>query len=85
MSEENRDLYEQAQRRAKYVARRRAGQTPAERLALLAGLQAASFRLLRSSPQGYEHFLRRNFHSRRAEVIDGQWRPVSPDRSAPPA
>ena len=56
--------------------------TPGERLAELARLQQASFRLLRESPHGYEHFLRRNLESRRVEVIDGVWRPVSPARRA---
>ncbi len=56
--------------------------TPGERLAELARLQQASFHLLRESPHGYEHFLRRNLESRRVEVIDGVWRPVSPARRA---
>jgi hypothetical protein len=38
--------------------------------------------LLQTSPDGLQHFLRRNFRSRRAEVIHGEWRPVSPDRRA---
>jgi hypothetical protein len=43
-------------------------------------LQIASFELLHSSPEGYRNFLRRNHKSRRVEVIDGVWHPVSADR-----
>jgi len=68
--------------RNRFQRRRSEQQTPGERLAELARLQQASFRLLRESPQGYEHFLRRNLESRRVEVIDGVWRPVSPARRA---
>jgi hypothetical protein len=51
-----------------------------ERLADFAKLQQASFRVLSQSPRGFQEFLRRNMASRRAEVIDGVWRPVSPAR-----
>lgn len=57
-------------------------ETPEERLARFVKLQRASFELLCSSPAGFQHFLQRNLHSRRAKVIDGKWRPVSADRRA---
>lgn len=53
-----------------------------QRLADFAELQAASFRVLCASPEGFQHFLRRNLTSRRVEVIDGKWRPVSAARRA---
>ncbi len=65
-SQFRRRLYEQA--------------SPDERLARFAELQRQSFRLLETSPDGWSHFLRRNLQSRRVEVIDGKWRPVSPYR-----
>lgn len=51
-----------------------------ERLNRFIKLQIASFELLHSSPEGYRNFLRRNHKSRRVEVIDGVWHPVSADR-----
>jgi|GEM_PF-1529568 len=68
--------------RTRYLRRLRENRTASGRLAEFAKLQQASFRVLRSSPSGYQHFLRRNMASRRAEVIDGVWRPVSPARRA---
>jgi uncharacterized protein (DUF2384 family) len=56
-----------------------------ERLERFIKLQTASFELLRSSPEGYRNFLRRNHKSRRVEVIDGVWHPVSVDRRTPEA
>ena len=58
-------------------------ETAEQRLARFVKLQAASFELLRSSPEGYRNFLRRNHKSRRVEVIDGVWQPVSVDRRTP--
>lgn len=57
-------------------------ETGEQQFARFAELQAASFRLLQSSPEGWQHFLRRNYAARRAEVIDGRWQPLSPDRPA---
>lgn len=54
--------------------------TPEERMRQLAVLQETAFQWLRRSPKGYRHFLRRNYKSRRAEMIDGTVRPVSADR-----
>ena len=66
--------------RTRYRRRLQQSRTASERLAEFAKLQQASFRVLRKSPRGYRHFLRRNLVSRRAEVVDGVWRPVSPAR-----
>ncbi len=55
------------------------------RLARFIQLQTASFELLRSSPEGYREFHRRNHKSRRVEVVDGVWHPVSVDRRIPEA
>lgn len=54
--------------------------TAAQRLADFARLQQTSFRVLCASPEGYQHFLRRNLTSRRAQVTDGKWSPVSAAR-----
>ena len=66
--------------RLRWKRRVRENRSAGERLADFAKLQQASFRVLRESPQGYRHFLHRNLASRRTEVIDGVWRPVSPAR-----
>jgi hypothetical protein len=55
-------------------------ETVEERFHRFIQLQSASFELLRSSPEGYQNFLRRNHKSRRVEVVDGVWHPVSADR-----
>lgn len=68
--------------RTRYLRQMCERRTADERLAEAAKLQQVSFRVLRESPSGYQHFLRRNMASRRAEVIDGVWRPVSPARCA---
>jgi hypothetical protein len=44
--------------------------TPAERVRDLARLQEATWAILRRSPEGYAHFLRRNFKARAIEVRD---------------
>jgi hypothetical protein len=44
--------------------------TPEERVRDLARLQEATWAILRSSPAGYAHFLRRNFKARAIEVRD---------------
>lgn len=68
--------------RTRYLRQMCENRTAEERLAEMAKLQQVSFRVLRESPSGYQHFLRRNMASRRAEVIDGVWRPVSLARRA---
>ncbi len=66
--------------RSRYRRRVCENRSASDRLADFAKLQEASFRVLGASPRGYRHFLMRNLNSRRVEVIDGVWRPVSPAR-----
>ena len=82
MSENSADIAAAVRLRARMQQHVVATESPEQRLARMADLQRASFELLASSPAGWQHFLRRNFASRRVEVIDGIWRPVSPDRRA---
>ena len=69
-------------KRARYLRGAVKLDTPHDRMERFRALQQSSFLLLRSSPEGYQHFLRRNYRFRRAEVVDGQWQPVSADRRA---
>jgi hypothetical protein len=55
-------------------------ETPEQRLVRFVKLQNAAFETLRSSPDGWKHFLRRNYKSRRVRKVNGQWIPVSADR-----
>ena len=57
-------------------------ESPHQRLARFIELQKRCFEVLRSSPDGFRHFLQRNYRARRTEVTDGRWRPVSADRDA---
>jgi hypothetical protein len=57
-------------------------ESPGQRLVRFNELQKRCFEVLRSSPDGFRHFLQRNYRARRTEVIDGRWRPVSADRDA---
>ena len=82
MTTEKDDMDAAINLRTQYMRRLSEKRSPSERLAEFARLQQASFRLLRESPHGYEHFVRRNLESRRVEVVDGVWRPVSPARRA---
>jgi hypothetical protein len=82
MTTEKDDMDAAINLRNRFQRRLNEQRSPSERLADLARLQQASFRLLSESPHGYEHFLRRNLESRRVEVVDGVWRPVCPARRA---
>ena len=53
-----------------------------ERLDVMEALQQEAFMLLGSSPNGREHFHRKNCHNRRARYINGEWKPVSAARGA---
>lgn len=76
---------EELLRRREAVQRRAMAElSPSERLARMVELQVEAWRMLQASPEGMRHFLRRNYRSRRAEVIDGRWQPVSPDRCPVP-
>lgn len=79
------DIANMMEARRRHQQARERAETPEQRMERFAELQAASFDLLRSSPEGYAAFLRRNHKSRRAEVINGIWQPVSPDRPSPEA
>lgn len=80
MDIDDNDINNAIRLRARAAQRLRSQETGELRLQRLAQLQRVSFELLRSSPSGLEHFLRRNMASRRVEVINGKWRPVSADR-----
>ena len=74
------DIISAIETRTHFERRLRSSESPGQRLARFVQLQRRSFELLQASPDGFQHFLRRNLQSRRAEVINGEWRPVSPDR-----
>jgi len=77
----DRDLLEQAMSlRAKYARRRFGVRSAEQRLGQFEKLQQASFEVLVASPVGYQNFLRRNLLSRRVEVVDGKYCPVSSAR-----
>lgn len=66
--------------RTRFARRLRSRESPEERLARFSQLQRELFDLLRASPDGFQHFFRRNLQARRVEVVHGEWRPVSRDR-----
>lgn len=80
MTTRNDDIASALAVRDRWRRRLASGETPEQRLMRLSDLHRSAVELLRSSPESWQHFLRRNFKSRRVEVIDGQWRPVSADR-----
>ena len=80
MATANEDISAAMEARTRFAHRLRSSESPEQRLARFIRLQRSSFELLRASSDGCQHFLRRNFRSRRVEVIHGEWRPVSPDR-----
>jgi hypothetical protein len=82
MPTDSESIHEAITIRSRYRRRVHENRSAGERLDDFVKLQQASFRVLRESPRGYRHFLHRNLASRRTEVIDGVWRPVSPARRA---
>ncbi|MDY0165200.1 MAG: hypothetical protein RBS80_01565 [Thermoguttaceae bacterium] len=82
MSADSEEIQAAIDRRQRCAAQMQGNRTPGERLEAFVRLQQASFQVLQSSPDGYRHFLRRNFYARRAEIIDGQWKPVALTRRA---
>ena len=70
-------------RRSRWAARVRSGETAEQRMERFAALQQHAFELLQSSPDGFAHFLKRNYRLRRAEFVDGSWQPVETDRHPP--
>ncbi len=68
--------------RDRYRRRFEQRRSPGERLAAFYELQQTASALLHASDEGYQHFLRRNYASRRTEIVDGRYVPESPDRRA---
>jgi hypothetical protein len=62
------DIAEQLAIRDRFLRRRQAAMTPAERLRRMQELQARSWAILQSSPEGYANFIRRNFKKRATKV-----------------
>lgn len=58
------DLAEQFALRDRFRRKMVMRETPAERVAAMIRLQERSWNLLRSSPEGWSRFLRRNFKKR---------------------
>jgi len=61
-------LEEQLARRDRFLRHQRLSETPAERMRAMAALQEATWNQLLRSPNGYAHFLRRNFKARAIDV-----------------
>lgn len=75
MMEENNELVQAAlATRDRFLRKLRERETPEQRLERFRELQNAAWEILRSSPEGYQAFLRRNYRKRRVEVINGEWR-----------
>jgi hypothetical protein len=64
------EIDEQLARRDRFLRHRWASLTPAQRFQEMMDLQQSTWDLLRSSPEGYAHFLRRNFKARAIDVGD---------------
>jgi hypothetical protein len=62
------DLAEQIARRDSFRRKLALGKTPQERMGDMAKLQETMWATLRRSPEGYAHFLRRNFKARAVAV-----------------
>jgi hypothetical protein len=62
------DISQQFGRRNRLRAHLALQKTPQERMADMAKLQEAMWETLRKSPEGYAHFLRRNFKARAIKV-----------------
>ena len=60
----NEELGDQLAFRDAFLKRYHLRLTPAERLAAMARLQNSAWERLRQSPEGYAHFIRRNFKAR---------------------
>jgi hypothetical protein len=63
------DLKEQFAFRDAFRRRHALRMTPAQRLAAMAQLQNSAWELLRRSPAGYAHFIRRNFKARAVTFV----------------
>jgi hypothetical protein len=58
------DINEQLEIRDRFRRKLAMGKTPEERMRDRAKMQAAAWATLRRSPEGYAHFMRRNFRAR---------------------
>jgi hypothetical protein len=63
-------IAEQLAIRDRFLRRLSLQRTPAERMELMLRLQAQARHVLAGSPQGYAHFLRRNYKARRITPVD---------------
>jgi hypothetical protein len=57
-------IAQQLARRDRFLRHQRLNQTPQQRMAAMMALQQATWDILRNSPAGYAHFIRRNFKAR---------------------
>ena len=64
------DLAEQLALRDRFMRRRWEGQTWEERLAAVDRFQSAAWEALRLSPDGYAHFIRRNYKARATDWVE---------------
>ena len=80
MSQADAEIAKAMQARANLQRHLTLDESGEQRLERFVRLQQAAFELLRSSPEGYQHFLKRNMRLRRIQVIDGKWKPVATDR-----
>jgi hypothetical protein len=62
------DISAQLARRDRLRAHMALQKTPQERMAAMAKLQEAAWERIRLSPEGYAHFMRRNFKARAIKV-----------------
>lgn len=62
------DISDQLAARDRFRRAVYARQSPAERMEAMRRLQRMTWRVLQSSPNGYAHFLRRNFRARAVDV-----------------
>lgn len=85
MSIDQNELQSQLAHRRRHLRIIASQESGEDRLRRFVVLQSNAMKLLGLSPQGLQSFKRRNYHSRRARVVDGVWQPVSTDRSVPPS
>lgn len=62
------DIAAQLAVRDRFQRRRWRAMTPGQRLEAMARLQERAWAILQSSPEGYAHFIRRNFRARAINV-----------------
>jgi hypothetical protein len=62
------DISEELARRDRFLRARRMQMTPEQRMAQMQRMQAAAWTVLKNSPNGYAHFMARNFKARAVDV-----------------